>query len=74
MLTYDIIEDKKDGDVIESGKLSGPDYFEKKEESRFDRINHMKYSLVLNSKEDVAKTIAEYGSLDMITRELFKGM
>ena len=34
----------------------------------------MKYSLVLNSKEDVAKTIAEYGSLDMITRELFKGM
>ena len=74
VLTYDIIEDKKDGDVIESGKLSGPDYFEKKEESRFDRINHMKYSLVLNSKEDVAKTIAEYGSLDMITRELFKGM
>jgi hypothetical protein len=74
LMSYEILEDKKDGKVIFEGKLSGPDYFEKQEESRFDRVNHMKYSLLMNDTEDVARFISEYGSLDLITRELFKGM
>ena len=74
IITYKIIEGKKDGEVIKEGRISGPDYFEKQEEGRFDRINHMKYSMMLSDNLDLKNSLSEYGSLDIVTRDLFSGL
>lgn len=77
LFTGDVIEyriqvGKRDRIEIGKGSVSGPDYFEKTEEGRFDRINHMEYSMILNDFKDVKDTVRKYGELDIITKELFK--
>lgn len=68
---YDIRADKKDGEIIVSGSVSGPNYFERQKESRYDRINHMCYDGMLREWADLSKTVKEYGKLDLMSRELF---
>ena len=70
LIDYDIRIDKKDGDILVSGTVSGPNYFEKKKESRYDRLNHMCYDGMLSEWNDLENTVKEYGKLDIMTKEL----
>lgn len=72
VIEYKIQAGKRDKIEIKNGSVSGPDYFEKTEEGRFDRINHIEYSMILNDFKDVKDTVKKYGELDIITKELFK--
>jgi hypothetical protein len=74
VINYSILEGKKDGKVIKSGVLSGPDYFEKDEEGRFERLNHMKYSIILGNNEELKDAVSSYGTLDIMTKNLFSGL
>lgn len=74
VINYSILEGKKDGKVIKSGVLSGPDYFEKDEEGRFERLNHMKYSIILGNNEELKSAVSSYGTLDIMTKNLFSGL
>lgn len=74
LIMYCIIKDKKDGDIIFSGKINpcinnlGKTL---KNEGRFNKINSITSSL---SNDDIGlkDKIKEYGMLDIMTRNLFK--